>query len=125
MAWENCGSCGKEVFLKSRETLCPDCKNQGVVLESKVRESETKESLGSQAVEQANVLNRFGQVMQGIGYFVMGVYALASIIALFSSQWILFAISLVLIPIAFVLFNVVGSAVRAISLYIQFKVKKT
>jgi hypothetical protein len=123
MAWEICDSCGKEVFLKSQR-ICPECANQVGSPKSEAREPETKESLGIQAEGQANILNRFGQVMQGIGYFLMGIYAIASLIALFSSQWILFAITLVSIPIAFVLFNVFGSAVRAVSLYIQFKVKK-
>ena len=97
----------------------------GVSEDSKMPKTETMESLASQTVEQANVLNLFGQAMQVIGYLVMGIFGIASIIAFYTYQWLLSAISLALIPITFVLFNVFGSAVRAISLYIQFKVKKT
>ncbi len=124
MPWTKCENCKKEVFIKSKTDICPDCNNLASVPTKNVElESQPRISLVSQAINQASILDKFGRVMQTIGYVLIGVNSLGSIFALFTSQWILLGVCLVSIPLTFAYFNVFGSAFRAIGLYIQIKVK--
>ena len=129
MPWEKCEVCGKEVFIRSKESDCPDCGNSirgsspSATRPEKVEtKAEKGNKLAAKARQNAKILDQFGNVLQVIGYFFMGIFVCSAIFGLLTSQWALFAISLLFIPVAFVMYNVFGSVFRAIGSYIQFKV---
>jgi hypothetical protein len=124
MPWTKCENCKKEAFINPETDNCPNCHTlAGAQSENISLKSDPKITLVNQAISQANILNKFGEVMQIIGYVVMGINALGFVIAFFTSEWILLGFFLVSIPLTFAYFNVFGSAFRAIGLYIQIRVK--
>ena len=129
MAWEKCENCEKEFFKKAGVDSCPHC-NQ--VIESrgdylttlnKEQKEALKESLARQAGDQARVVGKFGEVLQVVGYVFIAIFSIALIVSLFTKNWIGLIVFLIAIPATFVSYNVFGSALRAIALYIQVKVK--
>jgi hypothetical protein len=129
MAWEKCETCNGEFFQRSKETNCPECENsvkgskmEGTPLEKVESKVERGSKLAAKATQNANVLDRFGNVLQVIGYAFMAIFVCGAVVGLFASQWLLFGVSLLFIPVAFVNFNVFGSVFRAIGSYIQYKV---
>lgn len=128
MAWDKCETCNKEFFRRSKETKCPECENlvkdskmEGTPLERAESKAERGSRLAAKATQNANVLDRFGNVLQVMGYVFMTIFVCGAVVSLFASQWILFGVSLLFIPVAFVNFNVFGSVFRAIGSYIQYK----
>lgn len=122
MAWINCETCNKEAFVKgSRTSQCSDCEPQSEP--DLMSESDLQAILADQAIGQAKVLDKFGKVMQIIGYILIWISACGLVISLFTKQWIVLAICTVSIPLIFAYLNVFGSAFRAIGLYIQVRVK--
>jgi hypothetical protein len=122
MPWINCETCNAQAFVKgSRTSQCSDCESQSEP--DLMSESDLREILVDQTIGQAKVLDKFGKVMQIIGYILIWISAFGLVISLFTEQWIVLAICLVNIPLIFAYFNVFGSAFRAIGLYIQVRVK--
>lgn len=124
-----CRNCRKEFIANGGKARCPFCEIQSAGTDDELfrlpsdGELERNSNIANQAIGQAKILDKFGEAMQLVGYIVIGILTLGSVIALTSSQWILFGICLVSIPLTFAYFNVFGSAFRAIGLYIQIKVK--
>ena len=125
MPWISCEKCSESVFVKGKSSICWSCENRlandpnAFVQTKKLSRTE----LVDQAIKEAKVLDGFGKFMQFLGYICIGVFALVCVIALFNSQWVLSLACLILIVFTFILYNVFGSVCRAISLYIQIKVK--
>ena len=94
MPWKTCEDCSEDFFMNVETPSCPFCKFQ-IKTKNKSLRSELKTDLTDQAIKtdltdqaitQANILDKFGEVMQTIGYVVMGINALGFVIALFTSQ---------------------------------------
>jgi hypothetical protein len=79
--------------------------------------------LVSQAESQAKVVGGFGEVLQIIGYCLMGLFTIGFFINVYFEQWLGVLACLICVPLTFVFFNVIGSALRAFGLYIQIKVR--
>lgn len=121
MPWIDCETCNAQVFVTGYTSKCSDCESQSAP--DLISESEWQEILVDQAIGQAKVLDKFGKVMQIIGYILILVCAFGLMISLFAEQWIVLVASLIGIPLIFAYLNVFGSAFRAIGLYIQVRVK--
>jgi hypothetical protein len=123
MSWKKCETCKEEFFQNSGDAKCPNC---GVLLETRasVNSPEVLESsLAEQAGNQARAVGKFGEVLQVIGYVLIALFSVGLVVSLFTDNWIGFIIFLVAIPATFISYNIFGSALRAVALYIQVKVK--
>jgi len=123
MAWEKCDSCKKEFFQKTGDESCPNCNE---LIESRTpiySPTELKENLIEQAGNQARVVDKFGKVLQVIGYVLISILTIGLIVSAWTATWIGMGVFLIAIPATFISFNVFGSALRAVSLYIQVKVR--
>jgi hypothetical protein len=123
MAWEKCDSCKKEFFQKTGDESCPNC-NELIEPRTPIYSpTELKENLIEQAGNQARVVDKFGKVLQVIGYVLISILTIGLIVSAWTATWIGMGVFLIAIPATFISFNVFGSALRAVSLYIQVKVK--
>lgn len=123
MAWERCDNCKKEYFQKKGDVSCPNCNELIEPVIPVKSPAEVKELLISKAGNQAKVVDKFGEVLQVIGYVLMAIFTILLLVSLFTKNWEGFIYSIIAIPATFVLYNVFGSAIRAIALYIQVKVQ--
>ncbi len=123
MAWERCENCNQEFFRDKSVQSCPNCNEIFESNASVKSPAEHKEHLIKQAENQARIVDKFGEVLQVIGYVLIVISALGFIVSLFTKNWMGVLLFLILIPATFVLYNVFGSAIRAVALYIQVKVK--
>lgn len=123
MSWKKCESCKEEFFQNSGDTKCPNCDGLITSGDSPKSPKEHKLSLVEQAKGQARVVGKFGEVLQIIGYVLIAVFSIGLIFSLLTSNWIPFIVFLVAIPATFIYYNVFGSAIRAVALYIEVKVK--
>ena len=85
--------------------------------------TELKENLIEQAGNQARVVDKFGKVLQVIGYIFIGILTIGLIVSAWTATWIGMGVFLIAIPATFISFNVFGSALRAVALYIQVRVR--
>lgn len=123
MPWQRCETCNQDFFRDKNHQSCPNCKE---VIESNVpvmSPAEQKEHLIRQAGNQARVVEKFGEVLQSIGYILIVILALGFTVSLFTENWIGIVVFLIAIPLTFVSYNVFGSALRAVALYIQVRLK--
>lgn len=123
MSWKKCENCKEEFFQNSGDTKCPNCDGLIPSADSLKSPKEPKSSLIEQAKSQARVVSKFGEVLQVIGYVLIAFFSIGVVVSLLTSNWIQFVIFLIAIPATFISYNVFGSAIRAIALYIQVKVK--
>ena len=123
MSWKKCESCKEEFFQNSGDTKCPNCDGLIPPAESHKPPKDSKSSLIEQARSQARVVGKFGEVLQVIGYVLIAVFSIGVVVSLLTGNWIQFVIFLIAIPATFISYNVFGSAIRAVALYIQVKVK--
>jgi hypothetical protein len=125
-----CPNCGR-LYRADKISRCPGCRSQAVENPSTPSTTDSgpqpinyeQESLARQAGNQAKVVDKFGEVLQVLGYFCITIFLIALTFSLFTKNWIAFGVFLVAVPLTFVYFNVFGSALRAVALYIQAKVK--
>jgi hypothetical protein len=124
MPWVRCENCKKEYFRQTKHgKVCPFCDAIIEPLATVISPKELKENLVKQAVDQAKVVDKFGEVLQIIGYVFIVIFSFGLLGCLLSGYWIGFLFCLIAIPLTFVFYNVFGSASRAVALYIQVKVK--
>lgn len=123
MAWEKCENCNQEFFKKIGVDSCPNCAELIGPHTPVKLPTELKENLIEKARNQARIVDKFGEVLQVIGYIFIIIFAIGFLVSLFTKNWIGFIIFLIAIPATFISYNVFGSAVRAVALYIQVKVK--
>jgi hypothetical protein len=123
MAYEKCKTCKIEFFKNSGDTKCPNCDGLIEPRASVEPPRELKSSLVEQAENQARVVGKFGEILQVIGYVLIAIFSVGFVVSLFMDNWIQVIICLIAIPATFISYNVFGSALRAVALYIQVKVK--
>jgi hypothetical protein len=123
MAWEKCDSCKKEFFKKTGDESCPNCSELIEPRTSVKSPTELKENLIEQAGNQARVVDKFGKVLQAIGYIFISILTIGLIVSAWTATWIGMGVFLIAIPATFISFNVFGSALRAVALYIQVRVR--
>jgi len=123
MAYLHCTKCNQDFVKLAGTTRCPEC---GTKSESEPWEEPLvirEENLLDQAIGQAKIVTKFGEVLQVLGYVLIGVCAIGLIFSLLSSNWVGSLFSIAVMLLIFVFYNVVGSAIRAIGLYIQIKIQ--
>jgi hypothetical protein len=127
MAWERCESCKQEFFKRTGDDWCPNCKTvfkSEEPINSRKQKSESRDDpLVTAARYQAGVVDKFGEVLQILGYVCIAIFVLLIFVSLATKNWIGFVVFFIAIPLTFVYFNVFGSALRAVGLYIQIKIK--
>ena len=136
MPWQKCVVCEQAYFRtkKYQDSTCASClaKPESSRVEAaarvapvaQVRRSEADVTdLVRQAESQAKVVGGFGEVLQIIGYSLIALFTVGLFVNIYFEQWVGVLACLICIPLTFVFFNVLGSALRAIGLYIQIKVK--
>ena len=102
---------------------CPHCDLPVEPRKSPKAAEEPVSNLVEQAINQAKVVDKFGEVLQVVGYLFIALFSLGLIYSLFTESWVQLIIFLIAIPATFISYNVFGSALRAMSLYIQVRVK--
>ena len=123
MAWKKCESCKLEFFQKTGDESCPNCK-ESIEPRTPIKSpTELKENLIEQAGNQARVVDKFGQVLKIIGYILISILTTGLIVSAWTANWIGMGVFLIAIPATFISCNVFGSALRAVSLYIQVRVR--
>jgi len=123
--WQKCKNCGQAYFRRQKyaNSTCANCKS-GVVSEEQQKPVNLDEGdLVAQAKAQAKIVSDFGRFLQIVGYLVIGLLSIAFILAAGSGDTYYAIVSLVCVPLTFALFNVLGSAIRALALYIQVKIE--
>ena len=105
------------------DSICENCKSGGVSEELEKSVSLNEGDLVSQAKAQAKVVSDFGKILQVVGFVLIGLLSIAFLLAVGSGDTYYAILSLVCVPLTFVLFNVLGSAIRALALYIQVKIQ--
>ena len=127
MAWERCESCKQEFFKRAGDDWCPNCKtvfkSEEPVISRKQKWASSDDRLVTEARYQAGVVDKFGEVLQILGYVCIAIFVLLIFVSLATKNWIGFVVFLIAIPLTFVYFNVFGSALRAVGLYIQIKIR--
>lgn len=123
MAWERCQNCNQEFFKRKGNEACPNCSVVFASEKPSKSSEELLETLVEQAGRQAKVVDKFGEILQILGYICIAIFLISLTVSLFTKNWIEFVIFLVAIPLTFVYFNVFGSALRAVALYIQVRIK--
>ena len=124
MAILKCKNCESEYLYRAKYgNKCPVCDTIREARISVEAPEKLKESLIEQARDQAKVVNKFGEVLQVIGYVIISIFSIFLFIFLYSRYWVGVFASLIAILLTFVSYNVFGSAIRAVALYIQVKVK--
>ena len=123
MSWKRCEACKDEYFQNPGDTKCPNCNVLVAPPLSPKASKELKASMTEQAIEQANVVGKFGEFLQPLGYGFMAIFFIALVASMLTDNWVWFFFCLFAIPLTFIAYNVFGSALRALSLYIQVKLK--
>ena len=77
MAWVKCENCEKEYFHRAKHgDACPVC---DTIIQPKAEAKapeDLKENLVKQARDHAKVVDKFGEVLQVIGWVFIGIFAL-------------------------------------------------
>lgn len=122
--WQKCKKCGQAYFRfqKYAGSTCENCKSGVESDELEKSVSLVEGDLVLQAIAQAKVVSDFGKILQVVGFILIGLFSIAFLLAVGSGDTYYAIVSFVCIPLTFVLFNVLGSAIRALALYIQVKI---
>ena len=121
-----CQNCGESFHSFSfAKPKCPKCKNEFSKISkepafgSPLREN----SLLSEVISQAKVVEGFGKILQVVGYIQIGLSFIGFLFFVIEDSILGIGLSLAAMALIFVFFNVFGSALRAIALYIQIRGK--
>lgn len=124
MAYLRCEKCNQDFPKPFGSTRCPDC---GTKSESEPWEKlppVVEVNLLDEAKGQAKVVSRFGEALQLVGYILNGVCVIGVIFSLLSRNTIGCLVSAIALLTTFISFNILGSLLRAIGLYIRVKIEK-
>lgn len=123
--WEKCGNCNQDYFDRKQyaDLLCDPCRFLDDPTTPRPPAKVVEINLAEEAKSQAKVVGGFGVVLQVVGYLLIALFAAGFFISLSSKESFLAIVCLISIPVTFVLFNVLGSALRALALYIQVKIE--
>lgn len=127
MAWERCENCKQVFFRSTDDDWCTTCKtvfkSEGSINSWKPKWASSNDRLVEEAAYQAKVVDKFGEVLQILGYVCLSIFGVLIFFSLATENWIGFAAFLIAIPLTFIYFIVFGSALKAVALFIQVKIR--